>query len=406
MNMRVFLAILLLVPLFHLRAGAVIEASGELPADARDEHGDTIGGIGSGLVYDAKEDLFYTVSDRGPGDGTLPYRPRLVILKVTQQGEKLTVQIVKSLFLRDAEGREMTGLIPDDATATTPQMKDGRTCIDPEALALAPDGTIYITDEYGPFLYQFAADGKMIRRIEMPEDFRPKTADGRLDFTDKAELISGREVNRGPEGMCLLPDGKSVALIFQSGLVQDGARKSPTTRLITLDLSTGTPTGMYLYPFTTDSSGESEPVKLKHLSVNDLASLGGTRFLVLERDKFGRTGSRDHKPAGYKAVWKIDLSQGTNLLGPLAGVPKPLPKQFVYNLVTLVPDPGQLAAKWESIAPLPPLRGREVTLMMAADNDFLTPVIHHDGTEIRLPQTEDSVPTPFYKIRASLPENP
>ncbi len=64
-----------------LHAEAIIEASGELSATTRDQHGDTVGGIGSGIVYDQKNDTYLCVSDRGPGDGTLPYRPSLCRLE-------------------------------------------------------------------------------------------------------------------------------------------------------------------------------------------------------------------------------------------------------------------------------------------------------------------------------------
>jgi hypothetical protein len=141
MKMRLLLALLFSLPAFHLKAGAVIEASGELAAATRDEHGDTIGGIGSGIVYDAKDEVFFCVSDRGPGDGSLPWRPRYLVLKITQEGDRLVPKVLKSVLFRDESGRAMTGLMPDDAEAGTPRMKDGRTCIDPEAIALAPDGS-------------------------------------------------------------------------------------------------------------------------------------------------------------------------------------------------------------------------------------------------------------------------
>ncbi len=150
-----------------------------------------------------------------------------------------------------------------------------------------------MTDEYGPLLYQFARDGKIIRRIELPEMFRPRRADGKIDFTNTDKLVHGRAVNQGPEGMCLLPDGKSVALIFQSGLVQDGAKKSPTTYLLILDLASGKPTALYAYPFSTVVPETSEPQDLDGVSVNDLAALSQTRLLVLERDNRGRNGSLD-----------------------------------------------------------------------------------------------------------------
>ena len=382
-----------------LHAETVIEASGDLSAETRDQNGDTIGGIGSGMVYDGKNDTYLAISDRGPGDGTLPYRPRYVVLKIAQNRDRLEPRLVKSIILRDEKGAAMTGLIPDDKTAPTPRMKDGRTCIDPEAIALAPDDTLYITDEYGPYLYQFRRDGGMIRRIDLPEKFSPVTAEGRPAFTDKAQLASGRNINQGPEGMCLLPDGKTAALIFQSGLMQDGGRKAPQTSLVLIDLTSGQTVANYLYEFATSIPGTDNPLKPGKISVNDIAPLGDHRFLVLERDGIGRDGNPDFKPAAYKSVWMIETPAASS--GPAL-----VKKTFLFNLASLVKDPATLNAKWEGLAIIPPTSNKEVTLMMTADNDFLAPVIHEDGKEYPFPRAQDAVPSQFFKIRATLPGNP
>ena len=400
--LRVILLLTLgFVPL--LRGQAVIEASGELPADTRDQLGDTVGGIGSGMVYDAKNDTFLTLADRGPGDGSIDFRPRFVVLKIPQKGDKLEPKVVESVLFRDENGREMTGLVPDDPAADFPHMKDGRTCMDPEAIALAPDGTLYVSEEYGPYLYQFRRDGKMLRRITLPEEFRPRNAQWALDFTDKAQLVSGRAINQGGEGMCLLPDGKSAAIIFQSGLVQDGGDKSPMTHLIIVDLADGALKGSYLYPFTTKVPATGEPLKTNKLSVNDLAALDDHRFLVLERDNGGRNGALKHKPALLKSVWIADISKATDVAKGNDKV-VPVQKTLLFNLPEIVPHPELLAAKWESVAPLPSSTADTLELMMGADNDFVTPTLHENGQDIPFPRAEESLGSQFFKIKVPLPK--
>lgn len=390
MLFRLFLGVAMAT---SLHAEAIIEASGELSATTRDRQGDTVGGIGSGIVYDQKNDTYLCVSDRGPGDGTLPYRPRYVVLKIAEQSDRLEPRVVESVIFRDEKGTAMTGLIPDDPASLIPRMKDGRTCIDPEAIALAPDDTLYITDEYGPYLYQFRRDGTMLRRIELPKRFTPLTAKGHPDFTDKAKLTSGRNINQGPEGMCLLPDGKTAALIFQSGLMQEGGRAAPSTPIILIDLETGAPVAEYLYEFATEIPGTGKPLKAGTLSVNDISPLSDKRFLVLERDSTGRNGDPKAKPATYKSVWLIELGS-------------PVKKKFLFNLAGLAQNPATLNAKWEGIAILPGGDNKEVTIMMTADNDFLAPVIHEDGKEHPFPRAQDSVPSQFFKIRVTLPGKP
>lgn len=400
--MRIQFFVMWLSMAISLPARPIVEASGELSSEARDSGGDTIGGIGSAVAYDPASGQYLCVTDRGPGDGTVPYRPRLVLLTIAQAGERLEISLKGSVILRDESGRPMTGLIPDNLGAAFPSMQDGRTSIDPEALAIAPDGTLYITDEYGPYLYQFTRDGKMIRRMELPEMFRPRTADGKLGFSGEADLVSGRGINQGPEGMCLLDDGKTAAMIFQSGLIQDGGRDSATTKILLMDLATGQATALYDYPFTTQLSGMPKAVKLKNLSVNDMVALDDGTLLVLERDKYGQDGSSKSKRALYKAVWRVALAGATNLLEAPVGTPKLVTKELVLNLPDIVDDPGGLVAKWESICVIPPQQAGFVTFLLGADNDFLTPEVTDDGVTTALPGVTESVPTQFFKVRASL----
>jgi hypothetical protein len=392
-----------LLPLLDLSASPVIEASGELSATIRDANGDTVGGIGSGIIYDAKTDEFLCLSDRGPGDGTLPYRPRIAVIKISQEGETLLPELVKTIIFKDEQGRDMTGLLPDNPDSDLPMMKDGRTCIDPEALALSKDGRLFVTDEYGPFLYEFKRDGTMLRRIALPAEFQPREASGKLNYTDKANLVSGRAINQGPEGMCLLPDETRAALIFQSASVQDGGKPSGLTKILVIDLASGTPVAMYRYPFSLDEAG----LPPTQLSVNDLVALDDRRFLVLERDGQGRDGAKDHQLAKYKTVWVADTNGATNLLGKNEDKKEvPVAKQLLFNLASLAKDQKNLAAKWEGIVVIPPFSKEEVTLLMTADNDFLAATIHEEGKSYAFPRAEDEVPTQFFKIRAPLPKNP
>lgn len=381
-------------------SGPVIEAAGELSASTLDAHGDTVGGIGSAIVYDARNDVYFMLSDRGPGDGTLPYRPRFAVLRIDQEGQTLKPRLLETVIFKDTAGRAMTGLIPDDPDAELPMMRDGRTCIDPEAMALSPQGTLYVTDEYGPFLYEFQRDGVMIRRIKLPEEFEPREASGKLNYTDKARLVSGRAINQGPEGMCLLPGGTRAALIFQSASVQDGGKPSGRTKIVVIELPSGRPVASYWYEMSPDAAG----VKSKKLSVNDLVCLDESRLLVLERDGAGRDGDKAPKLAAYKSVWLADLSVATNLLtAEKDSSPVPVKKSLLFNLATLVPDQKNLSAKWEGLAVIPPSDDRTLTIMMSADNDFLAPTIHEEGKTYDFPRAEDAVPTQFFKIRTPLP---
>src|SRR5690242_5100955 len=101
-------------------------ARGSIAADATDKNGETIGGIGSGLAYDAKENVLFAISDRGPGDGTIDYCPRFDVLRLSQSADtksKLNLDLLHTVLLHDRDGKEMTGLAPDVSDKSLPQRR-------------------------------------------------------------------------------------------------------------------------------------------------------------------------------------------------------------------------------------------------------------------------------------------
>lgn len=424
--MRLLILLLLLVGTAEARQVKVL-AAGEIASSVVDTLGETLGGIGSGIVWDPQTDRLIAVPDRGAGDGTIPYTPRFYFLNVSRSSSDpsvLDLSVARTVLLRDAHGRSFTGLLPDDEVEGVP-MRGGAVCLDPEAISLGPDQTLYLADEYGPFLYQFSREGKMIRRIALPERYRPRGKDGKTVLEEGKKIVSGRDENRGPEGMCVLPNGKHVALIFQSALAQDGGRKGGTARMLILELSTGRPVAEYGYLFEQPDRifGARASHSFKDLSTNDLVALSNHQFLVLERDSLGRDGSRKPKPARYKAVWVVDIRNATNLIGTgYAKLPgeqefEPLSpqariqfvtKKLLFNLVEIVSqlpgwDPSRLPAKWEGLALISSRTANPLALYMAADNDFLTPELQFGEKTYSFPRAQDRVPTTIFEIEADRP---
>ena len=75
-------AIFLLLALTFSAFGADLESVGSVPSSTLDSLGETAGGYGSGSAYDAKAGILYLTSDRGPGDGTIDYSPRLYAVQI------------------------------------------------------------------------------------------------------------------------------------------------------------------------------------------------------------------------------------------------------------------------------------------------------------------------------------
>ena len=117
-------------------------------------------------------------------------------------------------------------------------------------MCLLADGSFFVSDEYGPYIYRFSAGGKMISAIRPPEAIVPKRK-GKDHFSanapgagvkkpEPANPETGRQNNQGFEGLALTPDGRQLVAILQSATRQDGGDKPETrnyTRVLYYDIS-------------------------------------------------------------------------------------------------------------------------------------------------------------------------
>jgi Esterase-like activity of phytase len=182
---------------------------GYVPSDAKDSTKETLGGFGSAIAIDnwRKEGdhfkaTFYGLPDRGWNtNGTTNTVPRVQVFELTftpqpgatvakPSGPNVKLDYKRTILLTGPDGTFMTGLDPN-STLTYPGFPampaskytgdgfggDGpggkRICLDPEGLVLGDDYTFWISDEYGPFVYQFNKDGRMIQAIQPPDAFLP-----------------------------------------------------------------------------------------------------------------------------------------------------------------------------------------------------------------------------------------
>lgn len=414
-------AIFLLLALTFSVFGADLESVGSIPSSTLDSLGDTAGSYGSGSAYDAKAGILYLTSDRGPGDGTIDYSPRLFAMPMPQDSVKVIVNVSEpssAHLYKDVSGQPFTGLLPDSPDAE-PRMKDGRRCLDPEGLALLHDGNLFLCEEYFPSVLQFKPDGTFLARFVPPDNYLPRNETGEVDFRPREDRTEGREDNRGFEGVALSPDGKTVYAILQSALTQDGGRGAGASRLLAINALTGTPQAEYAVRFTDPASlGErGTKLKTKNLVFSDLLCLPNGKILALERDNRGQDGSADPKKAVFKSVCVLDLTGATDLLS-LPEKPyslrkadpkfKPLnanqpivyvKKKLFFDFHELdLPSKGltwdQVPEKWEGLALLSPDR-----LLVIADNDFLTPELTLAGKQVSFPKCRTPVDTWWFTVR-------
>jgi len=276
------------------------------------------GGFGSAAAADPTNiNRFYALTDRGPNatytgdDGkgkifpTPDYTPRIGLFEIQADG---SVTKVKDILLKDTNGNNITGLPNTSAlggTGETPYDKNGNTILDAngeiklddfgldgEGLAVLNDGTFWVSDEYGPHMVHFDANGKEIGRIN------PFSADTRNVCTLPAEF-GNRRANRGMEGLTITPDQSTLVGIMQSTMYNPGSavKDGDITRIVAVDLAT-CESKQYLYQQEKKQNSNSE-----------IVALSNDTFLIIERDGSFYAST----PTAQKHVYKIKLSTGKEL---------------------------------------------------------------------------------------------
>lgn len=272
---------------------------------------------GSGLVALGRG-RYLALTDRGPngkcpGGASFPV-PRFTPSIVFLQEEGGSLKVEKSLPLKDVQGRPISGLpnqkerddVPHGDAACKTLLPYDPGGIDPEDIALLPDGRFLLVEEYSPSLLVVDRDGKVLVRY-VPEGLRLEGAPYPVQEILPRVLLERRK-NRGFENLALSKDGKSAWAVLQSPLgstKDDGLSNSLVARAVRFDLSDplkARVTGMYLVPFS-DPASYPKKNKPKDMKYSAAQWLRGEEILLLER-----------ADGGVK-VFLVDFSRATNLLG-------------------------------------------------------------------------------------------
>jgi|GEM_PF-2288026 len=422
---------------------------GRIPAATRDKFGETLGSF-SALTHDASSwkraangsytGTFYMQPDRGYNNpGTTNWRARFFTLAITfnpaPAGSTLQNQVgiavSDTTLFTEANGTPFTALdtaagsagvrAASGALPAMPQGFNGRLSIDAEGIARLPDGTFYVSDEYGPYLYKFSASGVLQAAIRPPAALIPQRG-GADSFASNNQAPGqpapspldptvGRQNNQGFEGLSLAPDGKTLFALLQSATRQDGGTGSASTtrsytRLFAYDLTSATPTlkGEYVLQLPTTRTAAGATLVCAQ---SELLAINSTQFLVLARDAgFGHT--YPIPTATYRKILIYDLSGATNIAGskfddpanPIApaGVLDSSLKPAARTEFIDINDAAQLAnfglhngptddnnnlsEKWEAMTLVPaldPSAPNDYFLFVGNDNDFITQTGLQDG---------------------------
>jgi hypothetical protein len=407
-------------PLAPAQGAISFIGKGSIPGSARDNLGLTdpidangtpqnlLGGLGSGLAYTGFGNTYIATPDRGPADGASTYLDRYYRLRIdiNPVAKTVTPKLLSTHLL--SKGPAFPGQIfTGNAGAFDAANSPASLRFDPEGVRVGRTGTIFISDEYGPFVYEFDAFGNRRRSLTIPPKFLitppgVPNADPAVELTNP----SGRQPNRGMEGLAINPQGTKLYGMMQNALIQDNAldsnlkRVGKNNRLLEIDLSSGA-TREFLYQLDDKSNG-----------VNEIVAVNDHEFLVLERD--GKAGSS----AKFKKIFKIDIAGATDISGiaslPKSGVPAgvtPAAKELFLDL--LDPQFGlagdDFPEKIEGLAFGPLLPDGRLPLLVTSDNDFLpdNPSVFYafaiDAGELNYqPQVVVPVPTALFLLAGGL----
>lgn len=337
-------------------------------------------GIGSGLLFTGKQGdalTFATVTDRGPNADSPDVGKREAKIFVTPEFAPLLMQIrvqngkaeaMDARPLHDDKGNinglplqeGVIGSTNEIALSDTLKVLHGdNRGLDTEGITPDGKGGYWLCDEYGPFLINVDAHGKILTI------HGPQAAEGEKAIAGGLpNVLKWRQPNRGFEGLTRMPDGRIIAAV-QSTLDIDGKSKNQArfTRLVSFDPATGK-TAMYGYPVDSAAYGKNSDAK-----IGDIVALDNQHILLIEQ------GS-DKDDVIRNLIYKVDLSPATELAAfdkpgeyPEFDDDKALAQRGIKLAAkTLVVDLRQLGWQHEKAEGLALIDNK--TLAVTNDNDF------------------------------------
>jgi hypothetical protein len=339
--------------------GALLDRSGGTDANT--------GRVGyfSDLYYDAQRKQWYGLSDRGPGGGSLDYQTRVQRfgLKVDKKTGAISgFKIRETIIFKDEFDHPMNGLAPNPTNVLG-------NAFDPEGFVIGPHNRhFYVSDEYGPSLYEFDKKGNRVRSFVTPTNLIPRSAANMPNYANDTGNTAGKRTNRGFEGLAISPDGAYVYAMLQSAMLDEGGGSGVCNRIVKFSTGTGTAVAQYAYQMEGSSQGRG---------ISALFAVNDHEFLVLERNNRGIGVGAELSPPNKK-LFRIDVTGAVDVSGvPFAPTACPAGKVTKHSVPFLdlsadtLPELGnKVPEKWEGLAVGPRLKDGSYVMVTGTDNDY------------------------------------
>lgn len=353
-------------------------------------------GYFSDLYYDRTSNAYYALSDRGPGGGTFQsYQTQVqkFTVDVNQAtGAISNFQVQSTITFKDKSGNAFNGLNPSLLNGSTSTLGNS---FDPEGFVVGTNGHFFVSDEYGPSVYEFDTGGTLVRKLTPPSNVIPTQANGTANFVDgRPTITSGRQDNRGYEGLAINPSGTKLYGILQDPLVNEGSqndgRRSRNVRIVEYDVASGQAGRQFIYQLEPIADLNTQvpnntfnaTAQGRNIGASAITAVSDSEFLVLERDNrgVGVDNPTGDVPVAEKRVYKIDITNATDVSGISladtntlpAGV-NPVAKSStpVIDMKNTLTGAGQIVPeKMEGLTVGPKLADGSYAILIGTDNDF------------------------------------
>ncbi|HIK13459.1 MAG TPA: esterase-like activity of phytase family protein [Oscillatoriaceae cyanobacterium M33_DOE_052] len=297
-----------------------------------------VGGF-SGITYNTSANLYYSISD----DRSQKSPARFYTLAI--DSDQFTISPKQVTFLRNEHGEPF----PPNT-------------IDPESIALAPDGTLFITSEgdvktgIAPFIAAFSRDGKWQKSLPIPAKFLPNHT-------------SGVRNNLAFESLTITPNSEFLFTATENALLQDGPTADISTgspcRMIKYNLASGQPTAEFLY-ITEPVAAPPHPTNgFQTNGLVELLAIDDTIILSLERSFSENVGNQIR-------IFEISLKNATDISDIFslntadATAIKPVGKRLIFDSQNYGFQPDNI----EGFTFGAPNSNGQNTLILISDNNF------------------------------------
>ena len=364
------------------------------PAEGPYLAGQPLQGVSS--MVPAGDGTWWALADNGYGARANSADFQLVIHRLDPRwGDAAGPRVLATTILRDPDRRIPWTIVCDQKTGTPlpafsfnvlpppPPACGGDASariltgfdLDPESFVRAPDGTFWVSEEFGPFLVHVANDGRVLAPpVQIPGVRSPQNPFLRISERGRAERPT-LATSRGFEGLAISPDGSTLYAQLEGAVAGDDPRD---LRLYAYDIAQGALAPAF---FTVRLDAPSQTVDLASLTdssgarvypgvtappsgplaIGELKAVNDRQLLLIERDNLGD----DEAPPRVKKIFLLTLPPARE--GAVA-------KTQLVDLLA-IPDPSGLGGEMNFFRlPFYTIESVHVvderTLLVASDNNF------------------------------------